>query len=107
MSDEPAVEDPRTVHVAVGVIIACLVYGGSLALQTRLPAVRDLLAIDLGPGVHPTYYLRVALSLGWGTIVSALVALVGRGRPVVSEKLAAVATAALVATAAMLAMVFP
>ncbi len=108
MSDEHSASnanDVRTVAVAFGVVVACLAYAGSLALQVRFPAVRQFLALDLGPGGHPTYYLRVGLSLGAGIAAAALAT--GVRRQWVGEEGAAWAAGVLVAAAAIVAVLYP
>lgn len=95
----------RTGTMAFGVVVACLAYAGSLALQVRFPAVRQFLALDLGPGVRPTYYLRVVMSLGAGVLAEALATGV-RWRWFGEEAVAWV-TGVLVGVAAIVAVLYP
>lgn len=59
--------------VAIGVSLTCLVYAASLVVQRTAPALKDALALTLGDGVKPTYYLRVCMSLAVGAAGAALV----------------------------------
>ena len=107
MSDEHEAADARAERVALSVVVACLVYGGSLALQIRMPAVRTMLALDLGPGVRPTYYLRVGVSLLAGLLAAGIARLAARRTALASGTVVAWATAVLVGLAVLLAVLFP
>lgn len=53
-------------------ISASLSYSASLAVERIYPPLKEALAISLGEGVEPTYYLRVAASLVIGLAVAAM-----------------------------------
>ena len=108
MSDERESGDMGTVAIAVGSVVACLAYAGSLALQDRFPAVGRILALDLGPSARPTYYLRVGLGLGAGAVASAVVALASWARqPCVGEDRLAWVVGLLLSGAAIVAVLYP
>lgn len=97
----------RAARVGGGVAVACLAYTSSLILQRRFPQIGDLLAVDLGEGARPTYYLRTLVSLGLGLLHGALLPpprrWVGPGR----ESVAAAEAGLLVLLAVALAALFP
>ncbi len=88
--------------VAFGVSCACLAYAASLALQRPFPAVAEWLTLTLLHGAQPTYYLRVATSLGVGVLAGSA------ARPrAISEVRLAWGTAVAVFMSAVLVCAFP
>ena len=58
--------------IGVGVAASSLAYAASLVVQRVFPPLKEALALSLGGGVAPTYYLRVAASLTLGLAMGAI-----------------------------------
>lgn len=100
---EDGLADPRSQRIALAVASACSTYAVVLVAQHFAPAIRDVLAVELAPGVRPTYYLRCLVSVLVGGAAAAIVrpGTPRREMPVVW------ATGAAVVAAALLVILFP
>jgi hypothetical protein len=88
--------------VAVGVSVACLSYTASLIVQRFVPSLKDVLGVALEGGIHPTYYLRVAISVALGAFAAALV-----GKRDARDKTVALALALAIAVSVVAICAFP
>ncbi len=99
----PTSERPtRRTGIAVGAGLATLTYASSLAVQRVVPSLRDALAIGFEGGVRPTYFLRVALSLGVGVVVA-----IGMGRAKMPERPLAIGLGIVIGVSVLLLCAFP